>query len=608
MQNLKQKLSTSTLSLNPEVEAQQEPEAVPVVERPATPDIKHRRYHLRAIRYYRIVLFFGLLFFRLILWEVVIRRLIGDRIVAGGRPQRWRQYSRQFRKLATDMGGVMIKLGQFISTRVDVLPPEITDELQGLQDQVPVVPFEYIQTTIEREIGPISEHFLWLTPEPVAAASFGQVHRGQLKSGERVVVKVQRPNLTDLVHTDLSALGVVARVAMRWNAIRRRANIPELLDEFSRVLWEELDYLAEADHALTFASMFANDSGIYVPAVYLSYSTSLVLTLEDVTSIKINDYKAIEEAGIDRHEVASRLLNCYLHQVFDVRFFHADPHPGNLFIYPLPQSANGVNGKAPGKREFYLIFIDFGMVGRLTPKLQEGLRDTLIAVVTQDAQALVASYEKIGVLMPGTDMARLEEATRAVFAKVWGLNMEEMANMPFDEMTNVAREFSDLLVSMPFQMPQDFIYLSRAVGILSGMCTGLDPRFDPWREMQPYTQRLLGENTTTTSPINRATLDLGLKVVRDFVTKAYKLPSLADNVLSRADRGELQVRMLPDDALKQQMNRIENTTSQLTLGIVFSTLSVVSTLLYVNQEQNLGLVGYAFSGLTLLLILIRSRG
>src|SRR5262249_3740806 len=152
--------------------------------------------------------------------------------VARGRGARIRGYARGFRGLATEMGGVMIKLGQFVSSRVDVLPPEITEELEGLQDQVPVVPFDYIKRTIETELGPIDQTFLWLNPEPVAAASFGQVHRAQLPTGERVVVKVQRPAIDDIVHTDLAALSVVARIAMRYGPIRRRANVPELLEEF----------------------------------------------------------------------------------------------------------------------------------------------------------------------------------------------------------------------------------------------------------------------------------------------------------------------------------------------------------------------------------------
>jgi predicted unusual protein kinase regulating ubiquinone biosynthesis (AarF/ABC1/UbiB family) len=201
-----------------------------------------------------------------------------------------------------------------------------------------------------------------------------------------------------------------------------------------------------------------------------------------------------------------------------------------------------------------------------------------------------------------------------VFDKVWGLNMTELANLPFEEMSGIAKEFSDLLLSMPFQMPQDFIYLSRAVGILSGMCTGLDPEFDPWREMQPFTQKLLENSSEQTQTIlgsqisnARSTVEVTSKLVLDFVTKLYKLPTLADNVLMRANRGELEVKMSPDDTLKKQISRIEQSTNQLVVGMIFATLAVVSTLLYINNEHSLGIAGYLASAFTLLVMFIRSR-
>ena len=591
--------------------------------RPAFPDEAHRQGRIRGGRFRRTVLFFVLLFARVILWEVIIRRVTGEGFVGRGRSRRWRRYARRFRRLALDMGGVMIKLGQFVSTRVDVLPPEITDELAGLQDQVPVVPFDYIKRTLERELGSIEERFLWLNPEPIAAASFGQVHRAQLRNGDRVVVKVQRPGITDVVQTDLKALGVVARLAMRYGPIRRRANVPALLDEFSRVLWEELDYRKEADNALIFNSMFADDMGIYVPGVYLEHTTHFVLTLEDVTSIKINDYAAIERAGINRAEVARRLLDCYLRQIFDFGFFHADPHPGNLFVYALPVSdesaertVRGDNGSTPASQPFYLIFVDFGMTGRVTPQIVSGLRETLIAVITQDAEALVASYQKLGVLMPDADIARLEAATRAVFDRVWGLNMNELANLPFEEVTSVALEFSDLLMSMPFQMPQDFIYLSRTVSILSGMCTGLDPQFDPWREMQPFTQRLLIENGNgkTAGLLDRLTngaagifAETTVRTLRKAFSRAYRLPGLAETVLIRADRGELFVRVDPSSALDRRITRIESTLGQIAIGIIFATVSISSTLLFLGGERALSAVGAGLAVALLLGMLLRGR-
>jgi len=566
-------------------------------------------FKVRRGRFRRTVVFFTLLFVRVILWEVVIRRFMGERFVARGRSARWRHYARRFRAMAVDMGGVMIKLGQFVSSRVDVLPPEITNELAGLQDQVPIVDFSYIRATIERELGKIEDRFLWFNPEPVAAASFGQVHRAQLPNGDRVVVKVQRPNIVETVKTDLAALNVVAHLAMRYKPIRRRANVPMLLKEFSDVLWEELDYLKEADHALRFQSMFADDMGIYVPSVYLEHTTRYVLTLEDVTSIKLNDYAAIDRAGIDRREVASRLIDCYMRQIFEFRFFHADPHPGNIFIYPLPEAYQ--EGAPHGKRKFYLIFIDFGMTGKLTEQLVSGLRATLLAVITQDAKGLVESYKNLGVLMPDADTERLEQATRAVFDKVWGLDMNELKDIPFEEMSGVALEFSDLIMSMPFQMPQDFIYLSRTISILSGMCTGLDPRFDPWRAMQPYTQRLLNEQQAENrrSALNgNFFVQATLKSVRDFAQRAYRLPALADTVLTRAERGDLVVQVRPDGDLGRQVTRIESTLGQLNSGLIFATVTLASTLLYINGEQTLSTIGFILSGALLLSILFRKRG
>ncbi|MCC7208644.1 MAG: AarF/ABC1/UbiB kinase family protein, partial [Anaerolineae bacterium] len=442
--------------------------------------------------------------------------------------------------------------------------------------------------------------------------------------------------ITDIVQTDLAALGVVARFVMHFRLVRDRADVPALLDEFSRVLWEELDYRKEADNALRFNSMFADDLGIYVPGVYLEHTTHLVLTLEDVTAIKINDYAALDAAGINRLDVARRLLDCYLEQIFDYGFFHADPHPGNLFVYPLPESGeaalskngqngtNGANGAKNGGRNgvskpFYLIFVDFGMTGRVTPDIMAGLRDTLIAVITQDARGMVESYQKLGVLMPGADTARLEAATRAVFDKVWGLNMNELASLPFDEVTDVAREFSDLLLAMPFQMPQDFIYLGRTVAILSGMCTGLDPRFDPWKEIQPFVERILRQDGAKAAEGSNLLerlrggpagllIDTALQTARRTFARAYRLPSLAESVLDRAERGDLVVRIDPSSELDKRVRRIERTVSHISTGILLAAVILSTTMLYLAGERTLAAIGFGVAAVLMLIYLFRGRG
>ena len=206
------------------------------------------------------------------------------------------------------MGGVMIKLGQFISTRADILPEEITNELAGLQDEVPSVPNEKMRAVIEGELGPVASRFRWIAETPVAAASLGQVYRAQLLNGDRVVVKVQRPGIREVVQTDLTALRIVSHIANRFTFIRRRADMVALTDEFGRVLLEELSYQHEAYNAARFHALFADNPHVYVPVVYGEYSSDRVLTMEDVTSIKITDFAAMEAAGINRRAVADRRL------------------------------------------------------------------------------------------------------------------------------------------------------------------------------------------------------------------------------------------------------------------------------------------------------------
>ncbi len=587
------------------------------------------RYRIDWWRYRRTLWFAGRLMARIFAWELVLRRVLGEGTVGRGRSGRMRRWARDFRGMAVQMGGVMIKLGQFISSRMDILPPEVIQELASLQDEVPGVPFDVIRARLEEELGPVDERFDWLDPAPTAAASLGQAHRARLPDGTRVVVKVQRPGIGTLVHTDLKALEVVARWLMRIPLIRRRANVPALLDEFSAVLWEELNYYQEADHAEAFAELFARDGGIYIPRLYRELSTPRVVTLEDVTAIKITDYDTIAAAGIARRDVARRLIATYLWMVFVKRFFHADPHPGNLFVYPLPPDTaapvgHHANGTPLLGRPFYLIFVDFGMAGHLTPEIAEGLREALIALTTRDARRLVESYQRLGILLPGADLDRIEQASRAAFDRVWGMNMAQISGLSFSEITSLGREFSDLLFSLPFQVPQDFLYLTRAVGILFGMCTGLDPDFDPWREVLPFVMTLVAEDgdalpavmgfgvrprdllrpETLRALLTAEHVESALETGLDVALRTAQLPALADSVLRRADRGEITVRVAPTPESQHEARQLSAAVHRLAGAVMFTGLAVTSAILYSAGEHTLSLVGLGLAGLVFLRVLL----
>lgn len=261
-------------------------------------------------RYVRILWFFGLTLLALLWWDVILPRLGLEGWSKQTRSQRLRQISTSFRVLAVRMGGVLIKMGQFLSSRMDVLPPEITEELGGLQDEVFPESFEQIRLVIEAEFGcKLEDRFTEFEVKPLASASIGQVHCARMRNevDEQtgltilpVVVKVQRPNIQEIVDIDLSALQIVARWVEWYRPLSKRVNIRSLLDEFGRSLYEEIDYISEGKNVETFAENFASQKDVKVPHVFWSHTTRRVLTLEDVMAIKISDYEALDAAGIDR--------------------------------------------------------------------------------------------------------------------------------------------------------------------------------------------------------------------------------------------------------------------------------------------------------------------
>jgi len=553
-------------------------------------------------RYLRLLMFFGGVMLNIVSWEVVLRRLFGDRAATRRRTSRLRNYARGFRRLAIRMGGVTIKLGQFLSARVDVMPPAITDELADLQDEVPAEEFSRMQHIFVAELGqPPEQIFAEFDMQTWAAASLGQVYRARLMTGEPVMVKIQRPNIEQVVATDLAALSQVARWTMLWSVIRRRANVPALLSEFAETLWQELDYAAEADHAEEFKRLFTDDRRVYVPSVFRNHSTGRVLTLEDVTSIKITDTIAIETAGIDRSGAAKELLDIYLKMIFDFGLFHADPHPGNLFLYPLPADASqAMYGSAhpyPGK-PFYIVFVDFGMVGRITDEVKAGLREALIAIAMRDAARILAAYEMLGVLLPSADSGRIAAAQQEMMNVAWGRSVPELAQMPRSEMRQFAAKYRDLLYDMPFQVPQNFIYLARAVGILSGICSGLDPNFNPWQPLAEYAQRYMTRNTSSNvQTVAREAAKIG--------QTAISLPNQIQDVLTQVQRGDLTVRLSPDDDLHRQLRRIEVAVRSVSGALVFGSILMSATLLFIGGKVIPGVVGYVLAALSWMILVFR---
>jgi predicted unusual protein kinase regulating ubiquinone biosynthesis (AarF/ABC1/UbiB family) len=553
---------------------------------------------LRA-RYRRIMTFFTGVAINFIFWEVLLPRIGMRALARRTRSNRYRQTAAKFRSLAIRMGGVMIKVGQFLSARLDVLPAEITDELAGLQDEVPAEQFDDICKQAETELGaPLHEKYESFDEIPLAAASLGQVHRARLCVSDaggdycNVVVKIQRPFIEQLIEVDLSALRQVGRWLEKYPPVAKRVDVPSLIEEFSSSIHEEVDYLAEGRNAEIFGENFKDVPRVHVPRVVWTHTSRRVLTLEDVFAIKITDYEAISAAGIDRAEVACQLLDTYLKQIFEDGFFHADPHPGNLFITPLPGQTED------GKPAWRLTFVDFGMVGHVPETLRTGLREALIATGLQDAARLIRSFQTLHVLLPNADLKELEQMSASMFDMFWGKSMEELRQLSPEEMFHFADRFRDLMFNMPFQLPENLLLLGRTVAILSGMCSGLDNEFNLWNQLGPYATKLVSQEVGSNW---RVWLDEAGNILKELVA----IPSKMGRVLSQIERGDLTVQV---PTVSRQLTYLEKAINRLTGSLVFAAFLIGSVILFNAGKILFAGIFLGCSGVTLIWMLFFSRG
>lgn len=520
-------------------------------------------------RYNRIIRFATGVMIQAWWFELVLPRIGLRRVAERTRARRSQRIAARFRVLAVDLGGLMIKVGQFLSARLDVLPPEVTSELEQLQDEVPAVPFVEIRALAEAELGvPLDRAYAWFDEVPVAAASLGQAHRARLADGDEqiagfaeVVVKVQRPGIDRIVETDLAALRTIGARLSRIGFVADRVDAPALVEEFAATSREEIDYLHEGVNAERFAETFADGARVAAPVVVWERTTRRVLTLSDVTAIKLNDVAALRAAGIDPREVAQAFAGAMFDQLFGAGFFHADPHPGNVFVTPHAPDGSG--------RTWTLTFIDFGMMGQVPEGLRDGLRKIVIAVAARDGTGLVDGIQRIGVLLPGADTSELERALTALFARFGGMAFGELQNIDPREFRTFADDFGAAMRELPVQLPENFLLITRAVSLTSGVCSALDPAFNVWEAIDPYAQRLLREES-------RNVVTDAAKSALGYASTLLGLPPKLDVVADKIDRGALSV-ATPE--IDRRFDRLEALVRRTIAAVVFAAMLVGGALL-----------------------------
>ena len=439
-----------------------------------------------------------------------------------------------FRVTAIKLGVLMIKLGQFLSSRADLLPEQALAVLSSLQDEVPPEPFSHVVSVLETELGkPVEQVFSVLERKCTAAASLGQVHKAVLAStGEEVAVKVQRPNIDQLVSMDLSTLKFVIWVINRFVDTSEFIDLMAVYREFKRTVYEEIDYVTETANAKRFKEMFKDDPSIYIPGVYEDYTTRRVLVLEWIDGIKINDYAAIEAAGVSRLEVAKRTVRAYFYQFFNEGFFHADPHPGNIFVLPEGKADKKVTvSEGP-----VIAFVDFGMVGSLTKNMKKSLKELFLSFVSRDSRALVRALGKLGFIGEGANMAAMERGVSLMMEQYYGMTLGEARDMDIPE---VAQDVENMLYGQPFQIPAQFAFTGRAIGVLVGVTTGLSPDFNFVEIATPYARKFLGLDAEGAGETLQDIFNQVLETGRILLT----LPRSLEQVITKLETGQIEVKM-----------------------------------------------------------------
>ncbi|MBM0741144.1 AarF/ABC1/UbiB kinase family protein [Phormidium sp. CLA17] len=390
----------------------------------------------------------------------------------------------QLRRTLIRLGPTFIKVGQALSTRPDLIRKHFLTELTKLQDQLPPFSTELAFRIIEQELGrSIKDAYSQISPQPIAAASLGQVYQARLYSGEEVAVKVQRPNLLPTLTLDLYLMRWVAGWIAPWLPLNLGHDLTLIVDEFGIKLFEEVDYLNEGRNAEKFATNFRNDPKVKVPAIYWRYSSRRVLTLEWIHGYKLTDTDRIREAGLASDDLIEIGVTSGLQQLLEHGFFHADPHPGNLFAMAPQCAIDGNESSEP--IEARMAYIDFGMMDQLDAPTKETLVDALVHLINKDYEDLTKDFVSLGFLTPDIDIQPILPALEAVFSQAFG---ESVQDFNFRTITD---SFSELMYDYPFRVPAKFALIIRSLVTQEGLALTINPNFKIVEVAYPYVAKRL---------------------------------------------------------------------------------------------------------------------
>ncbi|QDR79823.1 ABC1 kinase family protein [Sporomusa termitida] len=456
--------------------------------------------------------------------------------------------SERIRLVLQQLGPTYVKLGQIASTRPDLLPRDLIHELEKLQDKVPGFPLAGVRSVLEEELGgKLEELFLQFTPEPLAAASIGQVHQAVLTSGETVAVKIQRPGIVTAIETDLEILYELASLAERRFLWARSYQLVDMIDEFAKSLLRELDYTSEARNAEKIAKQFINNHLIYIPGVYWQYSTHKVLTAEYIEGIKISSSELLAQQGYNLSLLAERFAEGILQQIFMEGFFHGDPHPGNVVVLP---------GEV-------IAFLDFGMVGRLSTEMKYNLSSVVIGLMRQNAEELTNAIFRMGTVPDQVNRLQLRADIEMLREKYYGVPLSKVS------LGEAVSSIFAVALKHKIKIPADLVLVGKALLTMEGVVEKLDPNVSILDIAEPFGRQLLRERL---HPKNLART--WLRNLNDFSEILFQFPQHFHELRAIVRHGRLQVEIaLP--AIEQILKAQDRISNRLSFSVVLLAFSLI---------------------------------
>lgn len=446
------------------------------------------------------------------------------------------------------LGPTFIKLGQIASSRHDLIPKEIADELAKLQDDVAAFAYSDAVSIIEKELGmEVHDLFASLDPEPLATASIGQVHAATLFSGEEVVIKVQRPDIEKTIQTDLEILRDLARLVddkIKW---ARTYHVRDMIEEFAYSLYNELNYIKEARNGERLQKLFSDDPFITIPSIHWELTTRKVLTMERIYGIKVSEIETLNKEGYNRRLIADKIADAMLRQVIEYGFFHGDPHPGNIFVLPNNRVA----------------FIDFGMVGHLLTEMRHHFISLLLQLKQQNAKGMIKTFSKMDLLDEVDDIRSLERDLDMLLAKYYDASLEEI------NLGQVIMEIFQIAFQYNMDIPKDISMIGKAILTTEEIIKRLDPTFRIIKAIEPYGEKILKDKYHPKKLLEQSYAELSenLELLKD-------LPKDAKQITNLIKRGKVQFEMNITE-LQSFLKRMDRISNRLSFSIILLSFSIL---------------------------------